>query len=79
MTVEPGFGGQKFNPEAAKKCSVLRQRFPALQIQVTRALPAEQALASIGGCTLNNQPHQGNLEHSPHFPLAFILCSCLDV
>lgn len=37
MTVEPGFGGQKYNEAAAAKCKALRARFPDLHIQVRRA------------------------------------------
>ena len=35
MTVEPGFGGQKFNPETMKKVKGLRQKFPDLLIEVS--------------------------------------------
>ena len=34
MTVDPGFGGQKFMPETMSKVKALRQKFPNLLIEV---------------------------------------------
>ena len=34
LSVEPGFGGQKFQPEAMTKVRKLRDAFPALQLEV---------------------------------------------
>ncbi|ODV88728.1 hypothetical protein CANCADRAFT_28544 [Tortispora caseinolytica NRRL Y-17796] len=53
MTVEPGFGGQKFMPECMPKVKELRQKFPDVDIQVDGGLaPDTVDLATTAGANV---------------------------
>lgn len=50
MTVEPGFGGQKFMPEMMDKVRQLRRKFPSLDIEVDGGLgPSTIDIAAAAG------------------------------
>ena len=53
MTVEPGFGGQSFMPDCMPKVKALRDKFPALNIQVDGGLaPKTIAQAAEAGANV---------------------------
>ncbi|HUZ88999.1 MAG TPA: ribulose-phosphate 3-epimerase [Candidatus Acidoferrales bacterium] len=53
MTVEPGFGGQRFIPSSPDKIRRIRQMLPALEIEVDGGIDAESApLAVEAGATV---------------------------
>lgn len=50
MTVEPGFGGQKFMPEMMDKVRILRMKYPSLDIEVDGGLgPSTIDVAASAG------------------------------
>lgn len=50
MTVEPGFGGQKFMPEMMDKVRALRKKYPRLDIEVDGGLgPSTIDMAASAG------------------------------
>ena len=53
MSVEPGFGGQKFDASVLSKCESARARFPMLHIQLDGGMNAETAaLGSKSGANV---------------------------
>ena len=53
MTVEPGFGGQKFMASELPKVQALRQRYPELNIEVDGGLgPATIGQAADAGANV---------------------------
>lgn len=67
LTVEPGFGGQKFMAGVVEKVRVLRQRYPALHVQVDGgiapdtigAAAAAGANAIVAGTAIFGAPDPG--------------------
>jgi len=53
MSVEPGFGGQKFNPTVLPKCTLARSKFPTLHVQLDGGMNAEtSALGAAAGANV---------------------------
>ncbi len=52
MSVEPGFGGQKFLPDVLEKVRAIHERFPGLMIQMDGGISEKTAPLCIeAGCT----------------------------
>ena len=53
LSVEPGFGGQTFNPAACDKVAALRARYPDLDIQMDGGInPHTAALCAAAGANV---------------------------
>ncbi|AAF03437.1 putative D-ribulose-5-phosphate 3-epimerase [Arabidopsis thaliana] len=69
MTVEPGFGGQKFMPDMMDKVRALRQKYPTLDIQVDGGLgpstidtaAAAGANCIVAGSSVFGAPEPGDV------------------
>lgn len=53
MTVEPGFGGQAFMADMMPKVRALRQRFPALDIQVDGGIGPGETIDTVAAAGAN--------------------------
>ena len=53
LSVEPGFGGQKFNPSVLEKVARLRHAFPSLDIQMDGGVnPTTAPLCAAAGANV---------------------------
>ncbi|KAL6006888.1 hypothetical protein ACLOJK_032384 [Asimina triloba] len=66
MTVEPGFGGQKFMPEMMDKVLTLRKKYPSLDIEVIN-FSCLDVCASSGICLNTWIPMTGDIPRVPIF------------
>ncbi len=47
MSVEPGFGGQKFRPETLDKVKIIKKRFPGLTVAIDGGIDRSNAPAAV--------------------------------
>nr|XP_018259745.1 ribulose-phosphate 3-epimerase [Kwoniella dejecticola CBS 10117]OBR81903.1 ribulose-phosphate 3-epimerase [Kwoniella dejecticola CBS 10117] len=58
MTVQPGYGGQKFKPECLEKVKELRARFPGKNIQVDGGVGSGNACQCARAVIIPNAPRE---------------------
>ena len=79
MSVEPGFGGQKFDHSVLSKCTLARTRFPNLHIQLDGGISAETAaLGSKAGANVVVAGTSVFASHDPKYAIDAIRSALLD-
>ena len=79
MTVEPGFGGQKFMDDMMPKVKALREKYPSLNIQVDGGLsPKTIDSAAKAGANVIVAGSAVFKSDDPQSTISFLRLSCLN-
>ena len=79
MTVEPGFGGQKFMDDMMPKVKALREKYPSLNIQVDGGLsPKTIDSAAKAGANVIVAGSAVFKSDDPQSTISFLRSSCLN-